>query len=391
MVSTEEAPVRKSRGALRAPFAAVLVVMVALLFGVPWWALVAGGQDWPGWLVAAGSAVVLACAIAMPVGMITGHGRDSDRGSVVGSTLLGVSWVFFSTTLIGQAVEVVLAVAGVEDPLRSRAVAAATVLVAVSALAWGHVEALRVPRVRRTEVPIERLGPGLDGLTVAVLADTHFGPLDRARWSRRTMAAVAALEPDVLVHAGDIADGPVERRRAQSEHMGAVNAKHAKVYVTGNHEYYSGAPSWVEHMAELGWDHLHNTHRVIERGGDRLVVAGVDDRTAAHAGIDGHGEDLGAALAGVDPDLPVLLVAHQPKQVVDAVAHGVDLQISGHTHGGQIWPFHWMVRTDQPHLQGLAKAGGRTWIYTSRGAGFWGPPFRVFAPSEISLLTLRRA
>ena len=130
---------------------------------------------------------------------------------------------------------------------------------------------------------------------------------------------------------------------------------------------------------------------MVERGGDRLVVAGVDDATARGSGLDGHGADLAAALAGADPDLPVLLLAHQPKQVMAAVDAGVDLQISGHTHGGQIWPFNFLVRLDQPVVQGLSRHGERTQLYTSRGTGFWGPPFRVFAPSEITMLTLRRA
>jgi predicted MPP superfamily phosphohydrolase len=142
-------------------------------------------------------------------------------------------------------------------------------------------------------------------------------------------------------------------------------------------------------MRELGWEALHNRHLVLERDGARLILAGVDDRTAKSSGRHGHGADHGAALAGADPDLPVLLLAHQPKQIDAAVAHGVDLQISGHTHGGQIWPFHYLVRLDQPTLQGLTLHGERTQLYTSRGTGFWGPPLRVFAPSEISLLTLR--
>ena len=122
-----------------------------------------------------------------------------------------------------------------------------------------------------------------------------------------------------------------------------------------------------------------------------LVVAGVDDRTAASSRLPGHRADHAAALAGADPDLPVLLLAHQPRQIAAAVEHGIDLQLSGHTHGGQIWPFHYLVRLDQPAVQGLTRHGGRTQLYTSRGTGFWGPPFRVFAPSEITLLTLRAA
>jgi predicted MPP superfamily phosphohydrolase len=194
-----------------------------------------------------------------------------------------------------------------------------------------------------------------------------------------------------VCHVGDIADGTVAVREAQAAPLAAMRGRLARVYVTGNHEYYGEAQSWLDYMAGIGWDVLHNRHLVVERSGDRLVVAGVDDATAMGSGLDGHGADLGAALASADPDLPVLLLAHQPKQVRKAVDAGVDLQISGHTHGGQIWPFNFLVRLDQPVVQGLSSHGERTQLYTSRGTGFWGPPLRVFAPSEITLLTLRRA
>jgi predicted MPP superfamily phosphohydrolase len=193
----------------------------------------------------------------------------------------------------------------------------------------------------------------------------------------------------VICHTGDIADGSPSRRREQAAPLGTLRAGLARVYVTGNHEYFSEAQNWLDHMATLGWEPLHNRHLVVERGGDRLVLAGVDDRTAASSGHPGHRADLAAALAGTDPDLPVVLLAHQPQQIPAAVRAGVDLQLSGHTHGGQIWPFHYLVRTDQPALQGLTRFSERTQLYTSRGTGFWGPPLRIFAPSEISLLTLR--
>ena len=142
-------------------------------------------------------------------------------------------------------------------------------------------------------------------------------------------------------------------------------------------------------MERLGWTVLHNRHVIVERDGSRLVVAGVDDRTAAGSGLPGHGADLAAALRGADPDVPVIMLAHQPKQVGGSAAAGVDLQLSGHTHGGQIWPFHLLVRAEQGALHGLRRVNARTQLYTTRGTGFWGPPFRVFAPSEITLLVLR--
>ena len=130
---------------------------------------------------------------------------------------------------------------------------------------------------------------------------------------------------------------------------------------------------------------------MIERGGSKLAVAGIDDLTAKGSGVPGHGADLAAALDGLNADLPVVLLAHQPKSVRLSAPSGVDLQVSGHTHGGQLWPFHYLVRAEQGALAGLSHHGERTTLYTSRGSGFWGPPFRIFAPSEISLLILRTA
>jgi predicted MPP superfamily phosphohydrolase len=248
---------------------------------------------------------------------------------------------------------------------------------------------MRVPRVKKVDVRLDRLGPGLDGLRVAVITDTHYGPIDRARWSAAVVARVNELSADVVCHVGDIADGTAETRATQANPLASVQAASARVYVTGNHEYFSEAQGWLDFMAGIGWTVLHNRHVVVERGGDRLVVAGVDDATAKYSGVNGHGADLGAALAGTDPALPVLLLAHQPKQVNRAARAGVDLQISGHTHGGQIWPFNFLVRLEQPVVHGLSRHGERTQLYTSRGTGFWGPPFRVFAPSEITLLTFR--
>ena len=163
-----------------------------------------------------------------------------------------------------------------------------------------------------------------------------------------------------------------------------------RAYVTGNHEYFGEAQGWLDHMRELGWEPLHNRHlRASSATAPDSSWPGSTTAPRSPRGARATAPTMRAALAGADPDLPVLLLAHQPKQIDGAVAHGVDLQLSGHTHGGQIWPFHFLVRLDQPVLQGLTQHGDRTQLYTSRGTGFWGPPFRVFAPSEISLLTLR--
>jgi predicted MPP superfamily phosphohydrolase len=386
--TVEAEPRRRAPRAVR--FALTIAAVLLLLFGVPWWTLLVSGNHWPTAVVATGTAVFALALVAFPVLMFAGHGRRHRDGAArIADTVLGVIWVLFVWSILGQVLAAALWAAGADAPARYRIATAVVTVIALVLLLWGYAEAMRVPRVRRVEVSLPRLGAGLDGLRLVLLTDTHYGPIDRARWSRGVTAAVNALDPDVVAHTGDIADGEVAQRREQAAPLGDVRAALARVYVTGNHEYFSGAQRWVEHMASLGWEALHNRHLVVRRGDAALVIAGVDDRTAAGSGVPGHHADHEAALAGSDPDLPVLLLAHQPAQIAGAVAHGVDLQISGHTHGGQIWPFHYLVRLDQPVLQGLSRHSDRTQLYTSRGTGFWGPPFRVFAPSEITLITLR--
>ncbi|MFD7388547.1 metallophosphoesterase [Streptomyces sp. NPDC059852] len=387
-----EAPAPKPRRLLYRVMRHLPAIAPVLLWAVPCVVLLHTGQHWPLPVTLAGTALFVLGLAAMPVAMVRGHGRrQQDRAAIVGDTLLGGSWVLFTwSLLLGVPLRIALTVAGVgEGHDRARIATWAVLGVTAVLLVWGYAEARRVPRVRQVEVRLPRLGAGLDGLRVALLTDTHYGPLDRARWSARVCETVNGLDADVVCHTGDIADGTAARRRAQAAPLGTVRATRAKVYVTGNHEYYSEAQGWVDLMDELGWEPLRNRHLLLERGGDTLVIAGVDDVTAESSGLAGHRADVAAALEGADPALPVLLLAHQPKFVDRAVAAGVDLQLSGHTHGGQIWPFHHLVRLDQPALAGLSRHGGRTHLYTSRGTGFWGPPFRVFAPSEITLLVLR--
>lgn len=370
----------------------VPMIAPVLLWAVPCVVLLHAGQHWPLPVTLGGTALFVIGLVVMPLAMVRGHGRrQQDRAAVVGDTLLGASWVLFTwSVLLGVLLRLALTVAGVGDgQSRARIVGYVVLGVAAVLLAWGYHEARRVPRVRQVDVQLPRLGPGLDGTRVALITDTHYGPLDRARWSERVCETVNSLEADLVCHTGDIADGTAERRRAQAVPLGTVRATRARVYVTGNHEYYSEAQGWVDLMDELGWEPLRNRHLLVERGGDTLVVAGVDDVTAESSGLAGHRAHLAGALDGADPDLPVLLLAHQPKFVDRAAAGGIDLQLSGHTHGGQIWPFHHLVRIDQPTVAGLSRHGTRTLLYTSRGTGFWGPPFRVFAPSEITLLVLR--
>ncbi len=203
-------PPRRSRHLRRL---AVVVAIVLLLFGVPWWTLLASGAAWPTPVFVAGTLIFVSAAIALPSLMVLGHGRRHlDGAAAAGDALLGAAWVLFVWSVLGQVARLVLLAAGVQDPARSRWVAAGVLVVAVVLLWWGYVEAMRVPRVREIEVTIDRLGRGLDGLRVALITDTHYGPIDRARWSAAVVGRVNGLGADVVCHLGDIADGTVEVR-----------------------------------------------------------------------------------------------------------------------------------------------------------------------------------
>jgi predicted MPP superfamily phosphohydrolase len=368
-----------------------VLAILAVLLVVPWWTLVGATTSWPGPAAVIGAAAFALAFVGLPTLMILGHGpAQSDPAARVGDALLGVIWVLFSWSVIGNLAGLVLLAAGMPWPAQARVVALAVLVVVLALLGYGLVEAWRVPRVRTLEVTLPRLGVGLDGLRLVMISDTHFGPLDRAGWSAKVVDVVNALRPDLVCHVGDLADGAVARRRDQVAPLARVRAELGRFYVTGNHEYFGDPVGWIEHMTTLGWQPLHNAHRVVCRGGDQLVVAGVDDPTGV-VRLTGHGPDLAAALTGTNHELPVLLLAHQPVLVEQAARVGVALQLSGHTHGGQIWPFHYLVRLEQPVRAGLSRHAPDTQLYTSRGTGFWGPPLRIFAPSEITVLVLRAA
>ncbi|RZQ62478.1 metallophosphoesterase [Amycolatopsis suaedae] len=372
----------------RAAITLAALIVLAALFWVPWHALFGPAAQWPTAVTVTGTVVFAVAFLSFPVLIVRGHRRGSDAAARIADTMLGVVWLLFAWAVLTHLLRLVLALSGVDNPLRGRIVALALAGIVVVLVVYGVAEAMRLPRIRQVDVTLPRLGAAFDGLRLVMITDTHFGPIDRTAWGERVIAAVNELEPDVVVHDGDLADGTVEQRAGQVAALGEVAAEQ-RFYVSGNHEYFSGAQSWLDHMDTLGWTGLHNQHRVLERDGQRLVFAGVDDATAAASGEPGHGQNLAAALHGTAPGDPIVLLAHQPSQIGHAVAAQVDLQLSGHTHGGQIWPFHLLVRAQQRALQGLTRHGEHTQLYTSRGTGFWGPPLRVFAPSEITMLTLR--
>jgi uncharacterized protein len=261
--------------------------------------------------------------------------------------------------------------------------------VAVTALAFGVRTALGPPDIERIAVPIAGLRPGLEGLRIVQISDLHIGETLHADWAESIAREVNRLEPDVVAITGDLADGSAARLGEEVAPLGGIRARLGTFFVTGNHEYYNGAPGWEERVRSLGITVLHNEHRVLSRGGDALVVAGVTDSEGGRfSAADAPRPDL--AFAGAPEGAPRVLLAHQPRAAFQAAPFGVDLQLSGHTHGGQIFPWMFFVRLQQPVLRGLKRVAGVR-VYTHRGTGFWGPPVRVGARAEIACLTLTRA
>ncbi|WP_181234494.1 metallophosphoesterase [Enhygromyxa salina] len=253
----------------------------------------------------------------------------------------------------------------------------------------GFAEARRVPRVVEVDVPVSDLHPDLDGLRIVQLTDVHIGPTIRGTWLSQVVDVVNSLEPDLVALTGDFVDGFVADLGPELAALSRVRARHGAFFVTGNHEYYWDGPAWCAAIGALGPTVLINEHRVIERGAARLLLAGVADLGAGRH-EPSHGSDPIKAKAGAPAHDFSLLLAHQPRSIYAAAKAGFDLQLSGHTHAGQYFPMSLMIHLMQPYVHGLAQHEDMQ-IYVSAGTGYWGPPNRAGSPSEITLLTLRRA
>lgn len=346
------------------------------------------------WVLVAG--VVIVQPLAFLIRFVAERPSWGDPLSWVAFVAMGMFSLLLTFTVVRDVSWALAKVAGMlpADPERRRALSemsALGVLAASGALfSFGFMRAMRAPAVVDVTVPIRDLPEALQGFRIAQISDVHIGPTIQRAFIESVVETVNGTGADLIAITGDLVDGSVEDLRDHAAPLARLTARHGAWFVTGNHEYYSAALPWLAELERLGIQTLVNSHRVLDHGGARVVVAGVTDYTAASI-MPEHATDAPRAAAGAPTDALRLMLAHQPRSAYAAEREGFHLQLSGHTHGGQFFPGTLLVRLVQPFVEGLNRCGSM-WVYTNRGTGYWGPPVRTTpSPSEVTRLTLVRA
>ena len=385
-------------------FVAFFAVVIAVLGGLHYyiWARLVRDthvpQPWAGVMLA--GLIVLATGLPLMRLVIRRWPAAARIFSWPFYTWLGVAMLLFFLLLGGDILRLVLFVGHKlraqplpvdlgRRTLFARGVAGVVTTVAGVLTAAALRSALGPVAVKRVPVTLSRLPKEMNGFTLVQLTDIHVGPTIGRAFIETIVAHANALNPDLIAITGDLVDGTVDELRDAVAPLAELRARHGVYFVTGNHEYFSGATPWIAELTRLGIRCLRNERVSIGDGAASFDLAGVDDRSGARFAEPGHGENLDKALAALDPAREVVLLAHQPKSVFAAARFGIGLQLSGHTHGGQIWPFSYLVRLQQPFVAGLHRHQGAQ-VYVSRGTGYWGPPMRLGAPAEITQLVLTR-
>ena len=340
----------------------------------------------------AGALLLAFSTIAIPMGFQARSMKSrrwADSVAAVGLFMMGFFSSLFVFTLL-RDVTLLVALPFLSSPSTQSLLTPSAILVvalAVFATLVGFVNARRRARIVTVDIPLRDLPEALHGFTIAQITDVHVGPTIKRNYVTAIVDAVNGLEPDVIALTGDLVDGSVHELSSHTEPFSRLRARHGVYLVTGNHEYYSGERAWTAEFRRLGLRVLMNEHVVITHLGHSLVVAGVADFSAHHFNPEQR-SDPAVAMKGAPLDAAArILLAHQPRSSAAASAAGFDLQISGHTHGGQFWPWNLFVRLQQPFTAGLHRLDD-LWVYISRGTGYWGPPKRFGSPSEITYLRL---
>ena len=384
-------------GQLLVFLAVVLLVVGGMHFFL--WARLFRDPAWPSPWSRLGGALLTALGLSLPATLIASRWLPRALLTPLSWAVflwMGASFLLFVLLALGELVRLGAGLLGaLHDPDRrrwfARALAATSGLGGVLSSALAVRTALAAPTVRTVRVPLAALPAAMEGYTLVQLTDIHVGPTIDRRFLASLVAQVNALRPDAVVITGDLVDGSVASLGEHVAPLADLRARHGVFFVTGNHEYYSGVEAWMTELARLGVRVLRNERVALGDGAASIDLAGVDDWSAAGR-APGHGADLESALRDRDPTRALVLLAHQPKAVAEAAARGVGLVLSGHTHGGQLWPFSFVVGLDQPIVAGLHRVRD-TWAYVSEGTGYWGPPMRLGTRGEITKvqLTLTRA
>jgi predicted MPP superfamily phosphohydrolase len=308
----------------------------------------------------------------------------------IGYATLGIFSLLLILVLTADVVRAVYALArwafAAPWPLLDPRAVSFTILGTAGALSLIGLAQARCPRVRHVSIPVDGLPEELRGYRIVQWSDVHVGPTIQRGFLASLVARTNELEADALVITGDLVDGYLGELREEIAPLAALRARDGVFFVTGNHEYYWRASEWMPELQRLGLDFLKNQHRVIRRGAAKLVMAGITDPVGRYT----HTSNPRAALEHAPADAVKVLLSHRPQAAAVANELGVDLQLSGHTHGGQFFPFNLFIRFFQPVVAGLHRVG-RTWLYVSRGTGYWGPPSRLGVHGEITVLELDRA
>ena len=382
-------------------FFVFIAVTLSLLAGIHYylWARLIRDPRWrPPWVTVGGTLLSLLAA-SIPLALILGRGHGDFRRSFVwaGYVWLGVMFLLFTVVVSSDLLKVLAAIARRVaagqplDPERRTLLARLTAGVTgvlVTGLATSALRSVRKPvEVTRVRVRLDRLPRSQDGFRIVQLTDIHVGPTIGRAFVEEIVGRANALTPDLIAITGDLVDGTVGQIADAVAPLATLRARRGVYFVTGNHEYFSGAEAWLKELNRLGIRVLRNERVSIDNGSVGFDLAGVDDRSAVHYGGLAPQDALQRALLDRDPGRELVLLAHQPRTLLDAEQFGVGLQLSGHTHGGQMWPFNFVVGLQQPFVAGLHRRRGAQ-IYVSRGTGYWGPPMRLGAPAEITEIRL---
>ena len=322
-----------------------------------------------------------------------------DKFSFVGYTSLGFFtlsfFIFVAKDLVFQLIALLGHIINEDNPFDNskrdfikKSINISMITLAGSATVYGFYSARKGPFIIKHDIYIKKLPDAFENFSIVQISDLHVGPTIKRPYVEDVLEKISRLNPDLIAVTGDLVDGSVKYLKSELQPLKDMIAPYGTFFVTGNHEYYSGVDQWLDETDRLGMKNLINSNELISKAGDQIAIAGITD-LRAHQIKPAHRSDPELALRSVPEDITKIVLAHQPNSIHSVHETGADLQLSGHTHGGQFWPFTYPVKMTHPYIAGLHDHQG-TQIYVNRGTGYWGPPLRIGVPAEITLIRLKK-